>query len=197
MNAHRIWQADKDKEEFRNVNPLVIYIAAMVHDVANEKYVTSGSDEDLTDFERQERQRDAVEAFMKQAAPHCPPHIWGPVSHIASLVSFFRELRNPEFIKQQCAAYPALQIVQDADRLDGLGAVGIVRGAVYGGAREPRGTGTMRRVIQVVDDSHSECVGLMKTRTGRKEAAKRWDTMMQIRDQIMDQADCNGVLEAY
>ncbi|KAI4706866.1 hypothetical protein J4E89_008564 [Alternaria sp. Ai002NY15] len=199
LNAHRIWSAEKHREEFRNIDPLVIYVAALVHDVADDKYLTDELTVELqrevTDQDKQVRQRDAIEAFIKKAAPECPPYIWGPATHIASLVSFTRELRKPELIAQQCMAYPALQIVQDADRLDGLGALGIVRGAVYGGANQPRGTGTVRRVCQIVDERHSQYVEMMKTRTGKKEASKRWDAMEEIRDQIVAQADCRSVLE--
>lgn len=37
----------------------------------------------------------------------------------------------------------------------------------------------------------------MKTRTGKKEASKRWDIMEEIRNQVAEQADCKDVLEEY
>ncbi|KAI4946447.1 hypothetical protein J4E91_007135 [Alternaria rosae] len=197
LNAHHIWGAEKHREEFCNIDPLVIFVAAMVHDVADDKYLVDELElqKEVTDRDKQERQRDAIEAFIKKAAPECPAYIRGPATHVAALVSFTRELRRPELIAQQCMAYPALQIVQDADRLDGLGALGIVRGTVYGGANQPRGTGTVRRVCHVVDERHSQYVAMMKTRTGKKEASKRWNTMEEIRDQIVAEADCRSVLE--
>ncbi|KAG9195576.1 hypothetical protein G6011_00697 [Alternaria panax] len=194
MSAHRLWHAEKDHEVFRNIDPLIIYVAAMVHDVGDGKYLSDELVEMDTDEARQEQQRDSIELFIRKAAPECPPYIWGPASHVAALVSFTRELRNPVLIAQQCAAYPALQIVQDSDRLDGLGAVGIIRGAVYGGATEPRGTGTVRRVVHVVDERHARYVEMMKTRSGKREAAKRWEAMEEIRDQIMKQANCEHAL---
>jgi uncharacterized protein len=197
MNAHRLWHAEKDREVFRNVDPLVVYVAAMVHDIGDGKYLSDELVKMETDEADQEQQRDFIESFIRQSAPECPPYIWGPASHVAALVSFTREIRNPVMVAQQCAAYPALQLVQDADRLDGLGAVGIVRGAVYGGVTEPRGTGTVRRVVHIADERHSRYPEMMKTRAGKKEAAKRWEAMKEIRNQIVQQANCEDVLEEY
>ncbi|KAL1795875.1 hypothetical protein ACET3X_006099 [Alternaria dauci] len=195
INAHRLWHAEKDRDVFRNVDPLVVYVAAMVHDVEDRKYLSDELVEMKTDEAIQEQQRVCIESFIRKAAPECPPSIWGPASHVASLVSLTYETRNPAMIAQQCVAYPALQIVQDGDRLDGLGAVGVVRGAVYGPATQPRGTGTVRRVVHIVDERHARYVEMMKTRAGKKEAAKRWEAMKQIRDQIVQQANCEDVLE--
>jgi uncharacterized protein len=169
----------------------------MVRGVGDEKYLSDELVKMETDEAKQGRQRDSIELFLRKAAPECPPYIWGPASHIAALVSFARELQNPVMIAQQCAAYPALQIVQDADRLDGLGAVGIVRGAIYGGVTEPRGTGTIRRVVHIVDERHARYLEMMKTCTGKKEAAKRCEAMKEIRDQIVKQANCEDVLEEH
>jgi uncharacterized protein len=197
INAHRLWFVEMDREVFRNADPLVIFVAAMVHDVGDEKYISDELVKMETDDAKQAQQRDSIEAFIRKASPECPPYIWGPASHVAALVSFTRELRNPVFIAQQCAAYPALQIVQDADRLDGLGALGVVRGAVYGAVQEPRGTGTIRRTVHIVDERHTRYLEMMKTRTGKKEAAKRWEATKEIRDQIVKQAYCEDVLEEY
>jgi uncharacterized protein len=197
MNAHRLWHAEKDREVFRNVDPLVVYVAAMVHDIGDGKYLSDELVKMETDEADQEQQRDFIESFIRESAPECPPYIWGPASHVAALVSFIREIRNPVMVAQQCAAYPALQLVQDADRLDGLGAVGIVRGAVYGGVTEPRGTGTVRRVVHIADERHARYPEMMKTRAGKKEAAKRWEAMKEIRNQIVQQANCEDVLEEY
>jgi uncharacterized protein len=197
MNAHHLWTNEKDRDEFRNVDPLVVFVAAMVHDVADEKYLSDELVRMEPDQAQQERQRDAIEAFIKKAAPECPPCVWAPAAHIASLVSFTRELRNSAFVAQQCLAYPALQIVQDADRLDGLGALGVVRAAVYGSEHEPRGTGTIRRAAYTVDERHSRYLDMMKTRSGKREASKRWDAMVEIRNQIVKQTDCNDVLEEF
>jgi hypothetical protein len=38
MNANRLWRAENHREEFHNVDPTAIYVAAMVHEIGNEKY---------------------------------------------------------------------------------------------------------------------------------------------------------------
>ncbi|RMZ67157.1 hd domain-containing [Pyrenophora seminiperda CCB06] len=197
MIAHRLWMAEKHRDEFSNVDPFVIFVAAMVHDVGDEKYLSANVEAAGTDEEKRDRQRDNIAVFIKKCAPECPPLIWGPAAHIASLISFSREIQNPSLIAEQCAAYPALQIVQDADRLDSMGALGLARCSVYSGANVARGTGTVRRVIEIAEARFSPLPGLMKTHTGRREAAKRWEEMKEILSQMAAQADCEDVLEDF
>jgi len=198
-NARRIWLAEKHRDEFSHVDRLVIFVAAMVHNIGDTEDFANGVHVHAAeaDQEMQDCQRDTIEAFIRQSAPECPPYIWGPASHVASLVSFSRERRNPLLVVQQCAAYPALQVVQDAVRLDELGALGVVRAAGHGGAGEARGTGTVRKVVQVADERFSQVPDMMKTHAGRHEAARQWEIMENIMGQMLEQASCDDVLEEY
>jgi uncharacterized protein len=63
--------------------------------------------------------------------------------------------------------------VQDSDRLDAIGAVGIGRTFAFGGARN-RG---MQDTVQHFDDKLLRLESMMKTGTGKKLAATKTERM--------------------
>lgn len=59
------------------------------------------------------------------------------VQLIAKNVSFSNEMKNPRMMRAVLDQHPELAIVQDADRLDAIGAIGIGRTFAYGAAKQP------------------------------------------------------------
>ena len=114
-HIYRVWQLSEKIAISENADKKVVVLAALLHDIADAKF--NNGDDSIgpklaTDFLKS----NDVEATI--------------VNHVVAIIkniSFaggnqVREFRSPE-----------LDIVQDADRLDALGAIGIARTFNYGG----------------------------------------------------------------
>lgn len=97
------------------VDTYVVMLSALLHDVADAKF--HGGDEDIGPK--------TAEDFLKSLKVE--PTVIERVAFVVRYVSFKGGHNKPPY----CT--PELDIVQDADRLDALGAVGIARCFNYGG----------------------------------------------------------------
>lgn len=69
---------------------------------------------------------------------------------IAKNVSFSNEIKNGRLVNAVLQQHPELRIVQDADRLDAIGAIGIGRTFVFTGAKGA-GRGMMDTIEHFTD----------------------------------------------
>ncbi|CAF9924170.1 hypothetical protein IMSHALPRED_006132 [Imshaugia aleurites] len=95
-----------------------------------------------------------------------PPHIAITVSIICASISFTTETQHPDIHLSALRRFPELAIVQDADRLDALGAIGIGRTFAYGGARGRDLSDTLKHF----EDKLVKLEGMMKTGEGKRMA---------------------------
>lgn len=108
-NAQLIAKSEK-------ANHLVVALAALLHDIADSKF--HNGDENIgpkkaTDFLKTQKIEESV------------------IKHIVAIIknmSFSKSLENKKLFNSI-----ELQVVQDADRLDAIGAIGIARAFNYGG----------------------------------------------------------------
>ena len=140
------------------LNPLSVVLGALLHDVEDKKYVTKA------DEQREGTLRKAVlDVGLSEAyAEHIQLLVEG--------VSYSSEVKNPEHVEKLVEAIPELAVVQDADRLDAIGAIGIGRCFTFGGAKRAR---SLVDSIQHFEDKLLKLEGMMKTEAGRAMAQER------------------------
>lgn len=195
-NAIKILEAEQAKGRFLNSSPLLIELSALLHDVGDFKYT-----KDHSAGPRMVRQ-----FLMKHLDCGINEELIEKVCQIVGNISFRHELDGLSSNLPQ-----ELAIVQDADRLDAIGAVGIARCFAFSGA--------MKRPFYTDSDRHStnhhitadeynkqaeqggssavkhfyeklfKLKDMMKTETGR-EIAKERDEFMKLFIETI-RSECN------
>ncbi len=114
-HIYRVWKLAAHIAEKEKADLFVVSLGALLHDIADAKF------------------HNGDETVGPQKAKHflqslsLPEDIISKILNIIRFVSFKNRDEKPDDDS------PALQIVQDADRLDALGAIGIARAFSYGG----------------------------------------------------------------
>lgn len=114
-HIYRVWQSAKHIGATESVNMLVVELGALLHDIADSKF--HGGDENIGPAK--------AAAFMQQL--QIPAEIMEHVVNIIRHISFKGGNNARTFYSAE------LGVVQDADRLDAIGAIGIARAFNYGG----------------------------------------------------------------
>jgi uncharacterized protein len=114
-HVYRVWSIAKKITQKENADPTIVELSALLHDIADWKF---------NDGDESAGPRQATAWLNKNGVD---PRLVGEVCEIISTLSY----------KGAGVATPMRtiegKIVQDADRLDAIGAVGIARTFAYGG----------------------------------------------------------------
>ncbi|KAL8916581.1 MAG: hypothetical protein Q9208_008421 [Pyrenodesmia sp. 3 TL-2023] len=142
-----------------------VQLAALLHDVDDRKYAAAVADgAKQTDGEKTTARRMLLEL-------DCPALLTYNVQAVVGCVSYTKERSDPEMVQTTLRSHPELAVVQDADRLDALGAVGIARAFTYGGAKDnSRG---LDGTLQHFDEKLLGLESMMKTQEGKRLASIR------------------------
>lgn len=110
----RVWKMARRIAEAEGVDSIVIDLGALLHDIADAKF--HAGDE--------ERGPALAEKFLRSmdADTKTTAHVLSIIRNISFKNAGEQNFRSPE-----------LDIIQDADRLDAMGAIGIARAFNYGG----------------------------------------------------------------
>lgn len=135
----------------------VLTLGALLHDVGDKKYLEPGEDPNTL----------VLATLLGLGAPE---ELALKVQRIVSTVSYSAEIKDRAAVQSLIWKYPELAVIQDADRLDALGAIGIGRTFTFGGAH---GAIHMGETLQHFDDKLLKLEGMMKTAPGKRMAKER------------------------
>lgn len=114
-HVYRVWNMSKNIAKTENVNPLIVELGALLHDIADSKF--NDGDETIGPI--------LAAKFLE--SQNVEEEITDHVIKIIKNISFKGGKEISKFKSLE------LDVVQDADRLDAIGAIGIARTFNYGG----------------------------------------------------------------
>ena len=114
-HVYRVWKAAKHIAQFEDVDMFIVELGALLHDIADSKF--HDGNEEIGP--KKAREFLLLEGLSDEIITH--------VQNIINNISF-KGGKLPQKFKS-----PELDVIQDADRLDALGAIGIARAFNYGG----------------------------------------------------------------
>ncbi|KAH7411682.1 hypothetical protein DE146DRAFT_249274 [Phaeosphaeria sp. MPI-PUGE-AT-0046c] len=178
-NANRVLQAELKDNPSTSYDTNALFLAALLHDVGDHKYAKPGEDvENQISAILRERGADDELALKVQVL----------VKH----VSYTHEVRNPEAVATTLQKYPELAIVQDADRLDAIGAVGVARCFSYGAAKCP--DQPMTRAIDHFGEKLYKLADMMKTKSGRELGQARKKVLENFAQEFGNEAELSFLM---
>jgi uncharacterized protein len=178
----RVWNMAKTIAKQEKADLFIVELGALLHDIADSKF--HDGDEEIgpqkaVDFLRTLNVEEEI------------------ISHIKNLIaniSFKNELGSKSF------SSPELDVIQDADRLDAIGAIGIARAFNYGGFKNrelynPRVLPNLEMTKEEYKKSTAPTINhfyekllllkdKMKTQTGKKLAQERHAFMQKYLEQF-------------
>lgn len=182
FHIERVWKLSRNIAETEFCNLEVVELSALLHDIADPKF--HGGDETLA--------LEISRTFLESES--VPDEFIAQVLFIIKNISFKNRGEVPENLPLE------LQIVQDADRLDAIGAIGIARTFNFGGFKNnlmyhPE----IQPKLNMTKDEYKKNEGttinhfyekllllkdLMNTDAAKKIAAERHDFMLKFLDEF-------------
>jgi len=182
FHIERVYKTAKQINQIEQGDELVVALAALLHDIADSKF--NGGDEEIGPR--------LAGDFLQSLG--LETDIIFHVQEIIRNLSFKASLGKITFASKE------LDIVQDADRLDAIGAIGIARAFTYGGFKNRVLYDPEIKPQQYVDkEAYKNTVAptvnhfyekllllkdLMKTAAGRQMAQERHQFMLNYLDQF-------------
>lgn len=184
FHVERVWKMANFLADKEGGDRFVIELAALLHDIADWKF--SG---DETSGEREAR------AWLQHLGVDA-----GTINHVCEIIAglSFKGAGVPSTMKTLEG-----MIVQDADRLDAIGAIGIARAFAYGGythreMHNPSGAPTLHQSFEEYRNSNGTTVNhfyekllllkdRMNTNTARQLAEERHAFMEEFLQRFLDE----------
>jgi uncharacterized protein len=186
-HIYRVWKTAKHIAQFEVVDMFIVELGALLHDIADSKF--HNGDEEIGP----QRARDFLHSL--QVEEIIIVHVENIINNIS-----FKGGKLPQLFNS-----PELDVIQDADRLDALGAVGIARTFNYGGYKgreiyNPEIKPNLNLSKEEYKKSEAPTLNhfyekllllkdRMNTTTGRKMAENRHAFMLSYLDQFYKEWD--------
>ena len=187
-HIERVWQMARFiRQEEKRGDQLTIELAALLHDVSDPKF--NGGDEE-------EGQKVTIRYLKAQGVDS------ERIGHIGTIVRHLSFKGGKQLQQNKSIEF---QIVQDADRLDAMGAIGIARAFNYGGFKNLPIYDPTIPITEYADSAsyyaskaptinhfHEKLLklkDLMNTDTGKSMAAARHDFMLLFLERFSQEGD--------
>ncbi len=187
FHIHRVFSNAQRIAKDEDVNYLVVSLGALLHDIADAKFYNG--DETIGPA--------LATSFLK--SEKVDPDIIKHVVEIIENISFKSSLTDPNNTHKKFNSIE-FQVVQDADRLDAIGAIGIARAFNYGGFKNRALYNPLivpnlymskaeykKSTAPTINHFYEKLLVLkdkMNTNTGRKLAEKRHQFMLTYLEQF-------------
>lgn len=185
-HIHRVWLNAHRIAENEEADMLVVELAALLHDIADSKF--HHGDEEVGP--------ETAGKFLREMKVDV-----GTISHVQEII---RNISFKSGFDQKSFHSKELAIVQDADRLDAIGAVGIARAFSYGGFKgreifNPEVKPSLNMTKEEYKNSVAPSINhfyekllllksKMNTETGKKLAEQRHQFMEMYLQQFFEEA---------
>lgn len=182
FHIERVWKLSKKIAETENCNQEVVELSALLHDIADPKFHNGDETIALRVSREFLESQNAAEDIIEQ------------VLFIIKNISFKNRGEVPENLPVE------LKIVQDADRVDAIGAIGIGRTFNFGGFKNnPMYDPNVEPKLNMSKEEYKKSNGttinhfyekllllkdLMNTEEGKKIAEERHEFMLRFLDQF-------------
>ncbi|RMD44014.1 hypothetical protein DV735_g1137, partial [Chaetothyriales sp. CBS 134920] len=147
---------ERERPANPNLDAFLVLLGALLHDVEDKKYTETKTGSPLLKMLHEY-------GVDQRVAP-------AVVKQLVDGVSYSSEIKDRAAVVELISRIPELAVVQDADRLDAIGAIGIGRCFTFSGAKAIR---SLDDSIEHFQDKLLKLESMMKTETGREMAAER------------------------
>jgi uncharacterized protein len=184
-HIYRVWSTAKEIASQEKCNTLIVELGALLHDIADSKF--NGGDEEIGPRK--------AEAYLRSVEVD-----EDTIIHVVNII------RNISFKGgKEAKSFDSIEldVVQDADRLDAIGAIGIARAFNYGGFKgralyDPTIPPNMNMTKEEYKHSSAPTINhfyekllllkdMMNTATGKKMAKLRHDFMINYLEQFYEE----------
>ena len=186
FHIERVWKNAKLIAKNESADLFIVQLGALLHDIADAKFYNG----DETIGSKKAR------SFLKsiEVDELTIQHIENIINYISFKSSLAQNNKNERFVSKE------LDIIQDADRLDAMGAIGIARAFNYGGYKNrelynPNTKPNINQSKEVYKSSTAPTINhfyekllllkdKMNTTTGKQMAQERHNFMKQFLEQF-------------